>query len=243
MSHIIVVQSVATVSSFVCTIISVFLIILITVSSFQMCTKDSYDVYIMYAGSRDVRGIKNEGDVSEYNKVYRSFAEVVPDFDENGEICPSLETLFMLSEDEIKQLEKELADKKENGEGSYEINYSVLAENNNTFRDRLMYSEFYVCILSRDLYLANKTISGVSMFTPLSPYVKEGTEVEYLDECAIYIDSLDFGALPGISDFPEGTVIALRSMSAISSHFDKDGNEENYRRSEKVVENIINYVK
>lgn len=223
------------------TIVSLFLVITVIICSVQFCSRDKYDAYVLYAGSRDIRSIQNENDISEYSKVYKSLTEVVPDFDENGEKMPSLEALYMLSSEEIKKIEEELREQKENGEESYELNYSLLQTNNQTFRDRMLYGEFYVCLISKNLYESYKTLDGVQIFTPLAPYVHEGTEIEYLDDSAIYLHSTAFGALPGISDMPSDTVVVLRSISAISSHFDKKGNEENFKRSEQIVENIINY--
>ena len=57
------------------TIVALFLIVTITICSVQMCSKDSYDVYVMYAGNRDIKSMKNEGDVSEFSKVYKSLTE------------------------------------------------------------------------------------------------------------------------------------------------------------------------
>ena len=88
------------------TIVALFLIVTITICSVQMCSKDSYDVYVMYAGSRDIKSMKNEGDVSEFSKVYKSLTEVTEDFDGNGENMPSLEALYMLSSEEIKKIEE-----------------------------------------------------------------------------------------------------------------------------------------
>lgn len=226
------------------TLIALFLIVTVTVCSVQMCNRTSYDVYIIYAGSKDIKSIKTETDVTDYAKVYKSLCEATADFDGNGENVPSLEALYMLSSEEIAEIEAELAEKKANGEDVGELGYALLASNNQTFRDRMMYSEFYVCLISESLYNSYKTTAGVTIFTPLLPYVEKGTEgLEFLDDSAIYLKSTGFATLPGICDLPEDTVVALRSMSAISSHFDKDGNETLYSRSETVVKNIINYGK
>lgn len=223
------------------TLAAIFVIIAVLVCSIQMCSKESVDVYIMYAGQRDIKSIRLENDVQEYTKVQKSLSEAVRDFDEDGSVNISLEALYMLSNDEILKIEEEIAEKKANGEEVEEINLSVLVENNQIFKEKVLYSEYYVCILSESLYNAYKVVEGVKIFVPLESFVKKGGSVSYLDDSAIYLNSLDFGKLPGLSQMPDDTVVALRSMSAVSAHFNKKDNEELYERSKEVIENILNY--
>lgn len=225
------------------TLIAIGLIFAITFCTVQICRRETYDSYILYAGSYDIRGSKKESDadLSEYTRVYKSLLEAVRDFDENGKKTASFESLYMLSNDEILALEKELADKKANGEEAQEINLTLISENNKTFKERMVYGEYYVCILSSSLYDAYKSIDGVAMFVPLTEYVEDGNSVEYLDDCAIYLKSLDFASLPGMENMPEDTVVTLRTKSAVSSRFNKKKNNEYYERSIEVIKNIINY--
>ena len=221
------------------TLIALFLIVAITVCTFQMCRKESYDTYIMYAGSRDIRGSKKENDteLSEYTKVYKSLLEAVGDFNDDGKRTASFEALYMLSNDEIREIEEQL---KESDEG-LELTYSVLLENNKIFKERIIYGEYYVCLLSKSLYEAYKVVEGVTMFVPLSSFVEEGRSVSYLDDSAIYLNSLDFGKLPGLEEMPEDTVVVLRTKNAVSSKFNKKETEKLYERSKEVIRNIINY--
>jgi hypothetical protein len=207
-----------------------------------MCKKTDYDVHIIYAGSYSVMNEKTEGGEAAYEVIKKSLGEAVDDFDKNGETVTSFEALYMLSPEEIAEIEKELADKKENGEGSYSLNYTQLNANNNTFRDRIMYSEYYLFFLSESVYNYYKTVDGITMFVPLKKYVKgSGEGLVYLDDSAVYLHSTEFGKLPGLCELPEDTVIALRSVSAIASHFDKKSNEKSYKNCEQVLINILNY--
>ncbi len=224
------------------TLITAFVLIVLTVCTVQMCKKTDYDVHIIYAGNYSVMNEKTEGGESAYEVIKKSLTEAVDDFDENGETVTSFEALYMLSPEEIEAIEKELADKKENGEGSYTLNYTQLNANNNTFRDRIMYSEYYLFFLSESVYNYYKTVDGITMFVPLKKYVKgSGDGLVYLDDSAIYLHSTEFGKLPGLCELPEDTVIALRSMSAVASHFGKKSNEKSYKNCEKTLINILNY--
>lgn len=226
------------------TIFTLFVIVVVTICTVQICSREKYDVHILYAGSENVLNKKSENDASPYNTLHKSINEAVEDFDKNGEVASTLEALYMLSDEERRQIEKELAEKKENGEGSYELNYVQLNENNNTFRDRITYSDYYVFLISEPIYKAyQRTEQDTPMFASLVGFAEDGVEVEYLDDSAVYLHSTEFGKLPGLCDLPENTLITLRSRSALSSHYNKDGTNEHYNNAEKVVRNMINYGK
>lgn len=218
------------------------LVIFVTVCTVQMCGKEDYDVYIIYAGSADVRTHKADNDISDYETLHKSVNEAVEDFDENGRVTSSFDALFMLSSEERKKIEQELADMKDKGEGSYELNYVQLNENDKVFRDRIMLSDYYVFLISEPIYNAYQVNEdGVSTFAPIRELCDEGVTVEFLDDCAVYLHSTEFGSLPGLCDLPENTLITLRSRGAFSSHFNKEETEMHYQNAVTVVKNMINY--
>ncbi len=224
------------------TIVVFFVLIVITICTVQMCSKEEYDIHIMYAGSYDIRGQESENDMSAYETIHKSLNEAVRDFDGNGKVKSSLEALYMLSEKERAELEEKLADMKENGEGSYEINYSLLNENANTFRDRITFSDYYIFIISEPIYNTyQRTEQGTPLFSSLRDLADEGANVKFLDDSAIYLSSTEFGKLPGLCDLPEDTLITLRTRDAVSSVFNKEENEKNYQNAVEVIENMINY--
>lgn len=225
------------------TIITLFVLIVVTICTVQVCTREKYDVYVLYAGSADVRGTKNDGDISAYQTLYSSInGEVIDDFDKNGKVVTALETLYMLSEDERREIEAKLEEMKNNKEGSYELDYVQLSENNKVFRDRITYSDYYVFLISEPLYKAYQmTEEGASVFSSLRGLVNEGTDVKFLDDSAVYLNSTEFGKLAGLSDLPENTLITLRAKSALSSHYNKNKTIEHYENAEKVVRNMLNY--
>ena len=226
------------------TIVAIILIITISICSFQMCSKSSFDAYVLYAGSKNVSKIADSGDVSEYVTLSTSIKRAVEDFDGDGNVSLSLDTLYMLSDEQIAEIEKELEEKNEEEKEDFTLSYSQLAENNNVFRDRMLYSEYYVCLLSLDLYEAYKEVDGAMRFVALDKYVESGSSVKYVEgskNTAVYLNSTGFSSLPGVSVLPEDTVIVLRARSEISAHFSRKDNAKIYERSEKVVEKILNY--
>ena len=223
-------------------IVTLFIILVVTICTVQMCKKEEYDVHFIYAGSEQIRGVKTEGDLSLYQTISKSLNEAAEDFDENGEITSSFEPLYMLTADEIAAIEKEIADKKANGEGSYTLNYAQLTENEAAFSERMAYSDTYVFLISESIYRSyQSTEHDIPVFSSLKELANTGTDVEFLDDYAVYLHSTKFGKLPGLSELPEDTVIALRSVNALSSHFDREKTVELYENAKVVVKNMLNY--
>ena len=225
-------------------IIALVLVIAVVVSSVQMCQKEEYDVYVMYAGGYEVKKVNEGGNVSEYVTLMNSIRSVSEDFDGDGNVSVSLDTLYMLSEDEIRTIEKELAEQNAKDGTDYSLSYEQLSRNNTTFRDRMMYSEYYLCLLSEDIFNTYKSVDGFMRFMPLGKYVAEGVDLEYVEGSegtAIYLKSTAFSQLPALSSLPDNTVIALRVKSAISAHFSDKENDELYRRSEELLKSMLAY--
>ena len=224
------------------TIITLFVVIVVTICTLQICRREKYDVHILYAGSENVLSGSSETFDSDFQTLHKSINEAVEDFDGNGKISSTLEALYMLSDAERLAIEAELEDKKANGEGSYELNYTQLSENNATFRDRITYSDVYVFLISEPLYKTYQTTAeDTPMFASLKGLVGDGVTVEFLDDSAVYLHSTEFGKLPGLCELPENTLITLRSRSALSSHYNKKSADKHYENAEAVVKNMLNY--
>ena len=75
------------------TIIALFLVFTITVCSVQMCDKESYDVYVVYAGDYQVSKLVTNGDVAEFVTFSKSLNRAAGDYNEDGKVSVSLDTL------------------------------------------------------------------------------------------------------------------------------------------------------
>ena len=219
-------------------LIALFLIVTVTVCSVQMCTREEYDIYAVYAGRTDVK-MTSQDALSDYRILYTSFGLVCEDFDENGEVTPNLQTLFLPSEEEIEEIEKELDKIYEQTGERYEVQTQLVTQNQSTFADMMLLSDYYLCFLSEANYLANRDrMKG--FFAPLLPYVGDA-EVSYYDgrKEAVYLSSTAFGSLPGFEKLDEGTLICLRSVSEVAKRADQGNSEKQFARAERVLEKIF----
>ena len=215
------------------TIIAIFLIIAVTVSTLQMCAKVDFDTYIMYAGAEEIDRKSEDGDVSEYTAVLSSLKRVVSDYNEDKEITVSFKNLFVPSEEELEQILAEFP--------NAQINYSLLEEDNRILLENMRYSDYYICFISKSVYEKYKTMDGVEIFAPLSQYVDADNVPEYYSESAILLSSVGFYSLPGISDLPADTLICLRRVSAFASKTNGKRAKSEFKNAEEIITKILNY--
>ena len=209
------------------TIVSVFLVFVITVCTLQMCKKEDHDLYILYGGEKHISRQVENGNFCEFDVISSSLKEITKDYDGNGKISPVFNNIYLLSEEEIKA-------------AGDDVNHSYLLKNNQEFRDLMYSSDFYICFLSEDLYLEYAKIEGV--FMPIKPYTDYREDLDYLGENAVYLHSanLPFNTLPGICDLPKDTVICLKSKTAFSNTGRKNKAQTQFERSEESLRAIFN---
>lgn len=226
------------------TIIAVVLIIAITIASVQMCNKTSYDMYVMYAGGSDVKMTGFDGSSSDYERLHSSTLRFVSDIDGDGERNLSLLNLFLPSDEQIKEYEESIGKDEE-------INYALLSENDKTFRECMMYGEFYICILSEHLLEEWSKNGDFVPFLPIADYLPEGAkfvtggtapdEETYVlaSEYGVYLSSTPLADKPGYDSLGDDTVICIRMYSEISNKFDKKGSLQHFRNSEDVLRRML----
>lgn len=221
-------------------IIAAFLVIVIVIGSVQMCTKTSYDMYVMYAGGEDIRMNAPTGEETEYEKLLRATQRFVNDFDGDGERNLSMLNLFLPSDERIKEIEAMGPE--------YEINHSALTDNDKVFRENLYYGEYYICILSEHLLEEWTKADKNNPFLPITPYLPEGASVitgspedakdgEYVlkNEYGVYLKSTPLADNPGFELLGDDTVICMRMLTEANNHMTKKKNQQHFKNSEEVL--------
>ena len=193
------------------TVVALFLIFTITICSFQFCQRPDFDVYIMYAGGTELKKTSDGGDTPEYVKAVSSLSRYAEDYDRNGEVLPTLLTLFLPSEEEIEAIK---ADGKD-------VNYALIFDDKNTLSNNMTYSKYYLCLLSESLFL-NYTSNEAVAFDKISDYAAEGAEYEFVGEYGVRLSSLPIYSRDGIRNLPADTVVCIRRLGAVSTRFDSD---------------------
>ena len=207
-------------------IVALFLVFTIVICTFQMCTKDNPDAYVMYAGNTVISKTNGEGGISPHQIATSSLKKHAEDYNGDGEIYLAFNSLYILNEDEIKEIEDE---------GDYDIDRTYIQSNHNELTQMLSYGDYFVFILSTDLYREFSASSELPLFSPLASYASSDS-LSYLAPDAVYLSSTKLGSEPVFSDLPSDTVVCFRIRSEVALF---KGNDAQYQNSEKLLREIL----
>lgn len=210
----------------------IFILVILT---FQMCSRTSFDVHIMYAGDLEIKNTSQGGDRAPYVKVLREFESVASDFDSDGEVHVNFLNLFVVNQEEADRLVSE--------NPGLEINENLVREDTETFTHSIIFGDYYLCFLSERIFLEYEKNYGERLFSSLEGYAEgvEGCEFASETKHGIYLSSLDFYTLPEISKLPDDTVIVLKKISEVSGAINKTDSEKKFKMGESMLENILAY--
>ena len=210
------------------TVVAVFAVIVITMLTVQMCTKQDYDAYILYAGDYKISTLTQDGDLPEYKRITSSLGRVTPDQNGDGKSDVNLQKLFVLTPEQAAELDSEDT-----------ASLSMSATDSQTLDNMLVVGNYYVCFLSAELFEDKDAIYDGAIFEPLAKYATdEAIEYEYASERGIYLRSLPFASTLSL---PEDTVVCLRSMNGYSSVIGSKDNQRNFEIGEEIIKNILTY--
>ena len=199
------------------TLLVAFFLIVGGICIIQAVQNNSYDSYIMYAGPFQLTH-------KEVLDIEKDFYSVVEDKDGDGKINVAIRELFIMSSEEIENIEE-----------GYEANYTLISENMKIFDQEILSGEATICLLSPYLFARVAEADG---FLPIGEYVGEG-EVEYVGEYGVKLNSTVFGRLPGLSVLPDDTILCVRRVSTMASLFDKKQTEKNHALNIETVKRIF----
>ncbi len=212
------------------TIVALIAIFAIVVCTVQMCSKTSYDLYIMYAGSDSISTAASESDSSEYEKLVSAMKQYTPDFNEDGESHVNILNLYIPSNKAVEDMANDVD----------QLTLNRILSDRETFRENIYYGSYQICFIADHLLLEYTKEGMLSPFADITPYIPEGKSYETLNGCGVYLRSTPLYEKAGFNLMAEDTVICIRKLSEVSTTFFRgDENKENFRRSEEVLRNLL----
>ena len=205
------------------TVVSLVLVIALLVCSLQFCARESYDAYILYAGSKRIGRTSKDGDVAEIVSVLSSLKRFTEDFDGDGEVKINLSDLYYLSAEDTAKADA--------------TDTALLTNDKNTLSTLLEHSEYYFCLISPDVYEAYHKVGDNDLFIPLDTYKSTSPELEYYSDNAIYLSSTAAYKLPALSSFPSDTLICIRRPSVLGAKSDE--HVTYFENAKKMLDNLI----
>ncbi len=213
------------------TIAAVFVLIVGVILTLQLCTKENYDIHILYAGEKNISSSSLSGDGSnEYSSLVAALEDIRNAGNDGDKVNINLQKLYVLSESELEEALSKLKDPFE--KASLETS---IAENYDSLYSLLMYGEYYLALLSEDIYLSYENKLDTSIFAPIKNYTKEGAEYEFAGEGGIYLSSLDIYSDPALNILPEDTVVCIRLPGVLGARDDGEA----YKKAEDMLRAML----
>lgn len=196
-------------------IVALFVAMVLSICIAQSCSKQSEDILVMYAGPQFLPAEEVEMIREELNSVMPA------DFDGNGEKYTGVVTYNVMSEEEIKALEKEYKD----AESPMTVDRSYFSNQFQTYNQYMLTGECGVFLLSPYLYESLITLEN-NRLCKLSE-VFETVPSSAIDEYGIKLSETPFyKSSEVLSKLPEDTVLCLTKPFV----FGKSSDERYYQR-------------
>lgn len=215
------------------TIAAALVIAILVVLTLQTCSRVSYDGHILYAGPYEIKQTSKNGDIAPYAEAISSLKKLCFDYNNDGNVNVSLQNLFVLNDEEAEEMY-------EINPGQ-SINTTLVQEDTKKLGQVMLYGDYYVCFLSERLFFEYEEKYSGALFCEVKDYLADGKNYNFASERGVYLGSLDIYSLPELCNFPSDTVVCLRSLSEVSSTFNKRESEKAFANAEDIFRNILAY--
>ncbi|MBE6634853.1 MAG: hypothetical protein E7617_01455 [Ruminococcaceae bacterium] len=222
------------------TIAALFIVFVLVLCIMQTCSRPNYDIHVMYAGGTDISRAESGGE-SEFRELTKAYQRFVSDFDGDGERRVNLSALFIPSKEDIKEIESR--------HDGTEVNYALIEDNKEIFRQSIVFGDYYIIILSESLFIectkneSNNPFANIRDYLPDNAKIAEAAGDEgYLlaGECGVYLSSTPLYDNPGFSSLGSDSIIAIRRFTEFGTQFKGDAATEFYKHNEMVFRLMLN---
>ncbi len=207
------------------TIVVAFVLVVAIVLTAQFCTREKYDIYILYAGDRAISNSSSDGDVPERVKFLNSFGSIISDFDGDGRVNVGFKSLYAPDEEELARLEAEGKDTADN------LRYN----DSKTLDSLIAGSDYYLLFL--DYAVFERLAQSSNMISPIDSYLDgySGRVARVGASSGVYLADTKFYEYEGIRDLPSDTVICIKYPTAFASDAEKEKHEEALEVFKKIL--------
>ena len=188
----------------------------------QIATKQSYDLYVLYAGSANVNDVSNgEAPVK---KMERAFAQVSGD---EG-LKSAVQSFVWVNPDLLKEYKKD----------DVSVNVSQNNKMYQTVMDAVASGKCAIMLLDRKIYDEVKSRGALEKLSDVLGYAVDGA----LDEYGVALADTAFGRdFDGFRDLPAGTVLCVRNLQNGFSLVGKSTGDAKWDRQLDVFRAMMDY--
>jgi len=208
-------------------IISIGVVIVLIITTCQMCSNTKQDGNWMYAGSYYIPA-------SQRTSLEKITALYLPeDVNDDGIKCVAMTVVNVYSDEQVKELNAQVGTDTEKSRVNTQTNQESLANFNNL----ILAGEYSVCVVEPWLY---ENVEKGGGFRKLADVLGEKPEGAYSDYAVYLSDTAVYKDNPGLFDgFTADTLVCLRTESQIGKLFGKKEVSEEYKISERYFVNLV----
>lgn len=185
------------------TLIALFLLLAVVIASFQLCQKESYDIYVMYAGPKAMMS-------AQIQQAATALEDLIEDYDGNGKKAVSFSNLYIASAEELR-------DSGHPDSGTLAANSQ---QNYQVFQGEIMTGTYRICLLSPRLF---QEVDEAGGFVSLTGYAEgRGLSLIGSDGTGVTLSDLPLYAIPALSALPGDTVLCLRRSSVVGNSAEQE---------------------
>jgi len=208
------------------TIVTIFVVLVMTVVIGQYVTRDEVDVYMMYAGPAAL----GSGVVD----VEYAFEQFMDDYTGDGHVNAQLFELTMLSDEQIAEEKKKASADRD----FLVIDANAMKDQRTRFSTEIMAGESVICLLDPAWFAQVKDVGGLAK---LSDAVGEKPAAAF-DDYGIYLKDTDFGKYFSVfQNLPDDTVLCVRGMTLASTFKGQSEEESRYQYHYGVVKSVLSF--
>lgn len=186
------------------TIVAVFLVLVIGIGAFQMCSKEHYDIDILYTGP----AILSE---DQKRDLASAFASIMPgEYNDDGKKTVMINDVTVLSDEQIAEKEAEAKAESDRLYYDYEARENAISQ----VTTLITTGETVICLMDDYMYQKYKSEEA---FVPLAELLEEVPE-KALDEYSVYLMDTPFGQhFSACMALPADTILCIRKSSVFAS--------------------------
>lgn len=214
------------------TIISLFLVVVILICSFQMFKKDEYDLEVLYAGPSTLLN-----DRQTILDIEAAFADLLSDQTGDGKVSVNLVSYWV---------DDRVAENSDLSAG--DINYLFTNSQNNkrAYTDEVKAGNLSIFLVSPELFHMVDDEAGfmrvVDIFPELEAYQEEVCVYDEdgdINRFGVVLSKTAFGQRAGLSSLPEDTILCIRKKSVMAGWFGAARAKKNHELAQTVFYNAL----
>lgn len=205
------------------TLLAAAAVIFLTVVGVQIATKESYDLYVLYAGQANINQSGSSG-----NAVVKEMEKGFADISGDSELKSTVQSFVWVNDSLVEEYRK----------NDVSVNIQSNRQMLQTAIDAIASGKSSLMLLDRNIFEQIRDMGALEKLSDVLGYAPEGA----LDDYGIRISDTVFGReYAGFNELPADTVLCVRNQQNSFSLVGKSTGGEKWERQLDVFRSMMDY--